>query len=65
MAEINEIISKKIDDSDCDKPIKEFLNKMMFFQLQSISEGSGRWKFGKEFENMLKEGVAKRRGIKK
>jgi hypothetical protein len=63
MIKINDVISKKISESKIDKPLKDFLSKMLLLQLQSISEGSGRWKFGKEFDELLKESAAKRRGL--
>ncbi|MCX6818519.1 MAG: hypothetical protein NT129_00785 [Candidatus Aenigmarchaeota archaeon] len=64
MVKINDVISKEIEESKIDKPLKEFLNKMLYFQLMSISEGSGRWKFGRDFDNMIIEYTAKRRGSK-
>ena len=65
MLKVNDVILEKIEKSDMDDPLKLFLKEMLFLQLQSISEGSGRWKFGKEFERLLLETTAKRRKSKR
>jgi len=65
MPKVNDVILNRIDKSKVADPIKYFLKEMLSMQLQSISEGTGRWKFGKEFENLLYETAAKMRKPKK
>lgn len=58
MLKISELIEKKIDESNSDEITKEFLKKMVYMQLDHISEG-GNWKHGRDLDRLVKECTAK------
>ncbi len=62
MVKISELIEKKIYESNSDEITKEFLKKMVYLQLDhisDISEGGKNWKYGKELDRLVKEYTAK------